>query len=82
MISEEQIRKAYAHLRTTDSSLPDEVIDFMRDCALAKINKATDIYDCREFQISLIGIDGRERKIEQPANGSAFNIQIVTTKPK
>ena len=39
MVTEKQIIEAWAFLRTENMSLPDEVIDFIRDASLAILNK-------------------------------------------
>jgi hypothetical protein len=33
----EEIVKAYCKIRTIDSTIPDEILDFMRDCAIEKL---------------------------------------------
>ena len=35
---EAEIRKAYVFLRTNNQSIPDEVLDFMKDAALAALS--------------------------------------------
>lgn len=39
MVTEKQIIEAWAFLRTENMSLPDEVIDFVKDASLAILNK-------------------------------------------
>lgn len=39
MVTEKQIIEAWAFLRTENMSLPDEVIDFIKDASLAILNK-------------------------------------------
>jgi len=37
-MSEEEIRKAYVRIRTIDQTIPDDVLDFMKDCAIEKLH--------------------------------------------
>lgn len=39
MVTEKQIIEVWAFLRTENNSLPDEVIDFIKDASLAILNK-------------------------------------------
>lgn len=38
-MTESDIRRAYVRMREVDQTIPDEVLDFMRDCALAEIKR-------------------------------------------
>ncbi len=38
-MTESDIRRAYVRMREVDHTIPDEVLDFMRDCALAEIKR-------------------------------------------
>ena len=39
------IRDAYCRIRTIDQTIPDEVLDFMRDASIEKLNQALRIHD-------------------------------------
>ena len=39
MTTKEDIMKAYAHLRKTNQSIPDEALDFMRNVSLALLER-------------------------------------------
>ena len=39
MITEQSIREAYVHLRTTNTSIPDETLDFMLEASLEKLKE-------------------------------------------
>lgn len=39
------IRDAYCRIRTIDQTIPDEVLDFMRDASIEKLNQALLIHD-------------------------------------
>lgn len=38
-MTEKMIRDAYCHIRTTDQTIPDDVLDFMKDAAIEKLRK-------------------------------------------
>lgn len=39
-MTEKMIRDAYCRIRTIDQTIPDEVLDFMRDASIEKLNQA------------------------------------------
>lgn len=42
-MKEEDIIKAYCRIRTIDHTIPDDVLDFMKQAAIEKINQISDI---------------------------------------
>ena len=44
-MTEKMIRDAYCRIRTIDQTIPDEVLDFMRDASIEKLNQALRIHD-------------------------------------
>ena len=38
-MTEKMIRDAYVRMRTIDNTIPDDVLDFMKDVAIEKINE-------------------------------------------
>lgn len=38
-MTEKMIRDAYCRIRTIDNSIPDDVLDFMKDAAIEKLRK-------------------------------------------
>jgi len=38
-MNEKAIRDAYARIRTIDNTIPDDVLDFMKDAAIEKLKK-------------------------------------------
>ena len=41
-MKEIDIRKAYATIRTTNNTIPDDVLNFMKDSALAQLKRVED----------------------------------------
>lgn len=39
-MTEKVIRDAYCRIRTIDQTIPDDVLDFMKDAAIEKLNKS------------------------------------------
>ena len=76
MVTKKDVMDMYAHLRTTNSNISDEALDFMKEVCLAKISKDTETYICTDFDIKLNDIKQLQRKIKQEPNGSIFTIQI------
>ena len=44
-MTEKMIRDAYCRIRTIDQTIPDEVLDFMRDASIEKLNQALRVHD-------------------------------------
>lgn len=42
MATEKEIRDAYAKIRSTNSTIPDEVLDYMKNAAIEKLERAKD----------------------------------------
>lgn len=38
-MTEKMIIDAYCHIRTIDNTIPDDVLDFMKDAAIEKLRK-------------------------------------------
>lgn len=47
-MTEKMIRDTYCRIRTIDQTIPDEVLDFMRDASIEKLNQALRIHDVVE----------------------------------
>ena len=49
-MTEKMIRDAYCRIRTIDQTIPDDVLDFMKDAALEKLRKHAVISSLREHE--------------------------------
>jgi len=76
MVTEKQILDMYVHLRKTNSSIPDEALDFMKETCLAKLNENTEIFVCTDFNLILNDMKMRQKKITQLPTAEIFTIQI------
>lgn len=43
MITEKSIREAWVRIRTIDNTIPDEVLDFMREASLKELKRLKNI---------------------------------------
>ena len=43
MITEKLITDAWVHLRSTNNSIPDEVLDFIKDSSIAALTKVSEL---------------------------------------
>ena len=57
-MTEEDVRKAHVHIRKIDKTIPDEVLDLMRDSALEKLREMKK----EERQRKLAGIKDSEKR--------------------
>lgn len=76
-MTEKMIRDAYCRIRTIDQTVPDDVLDFMKDAALEKLRKhavSSMLPEYTEQHIDLayltgvlnvVGIDGLHKEIER-----------------
>ncbi len=46
-MNEKMIRDAYCRIRTIDQTIPDDVLDFMKDAAIEKLRKHAVMLSCR-----------------------------------
>lgn len=44
-MTEQDIRQAYVRIREIDNTIPDEVLDFMKDASIEKLNKVLQVQD-------------------------------------
>ena len=42
-IDEKSIREAYGRMRTVDNTIPDDILDFMKEAAIEKLNRQKQI---------------------------------------
>ena len=75
MITEQNILDMYTHLRTTNTSIPNEVIDFMKKTCLETVNKDTETYVGIDFDLKVNDTQFKKR-ITQRMNGHTYKIQI------
>lgn len=47
MIEEEDIIKAYVHIRITDCTIPDKVLDFMKNASLKALESSKSFDGCK-----------------------------------
>jgi hypothetical protein len=76
MVTNKDIFDMYAHLRKTNTSIPDEVLDFMKDVCLKELSGEKEIYVCTDFELSYNDMRMRNKNIERKPNGSIFIIEI------
>ncbi len=78
MVTEKDIRDAYVHLRKTNQSIPDEVLDFIRDAALEKLAKLKSAYGAQSINRANYGLAAAIAGLSIPGVkiGTNLNMQI------
>jgi hypothetical protein len=59
-MNEKMIRDAWARIRTIDNTIPDDVLDFMKDAAIEKIKRFND-----NAHVNGINLETLKLRIEQ-----------------
>jgi len=80
MVTQEHIREMYAHLVKTNSSIPDEALDFMLNSCTQLLDTKTETYDLVSFKVSGNTLKGRAVVIEQPKLPSKY-FRVVILPP-
>ena len=76
MITPKNILDMYVHLRTTNNSIPDEVLDFMKETCLARLSEDTKTYVCTDFELEFNNMCLETKKISQEPTAEIFTIQV------
>jgi len=61
-MTEKMIRDAYSRIRTIDNTIPDDVLDFMKDAAIEKLRKyavSSSVCPCNELPDGEIAISSK-----------------------
>lgn len=72
-MTEKMIRDAYCRIRTIDQTIPDDVLDFMKDAALEKLRKHAVISTLPVSFIPEFGSDEWVNTCEQMFGGKPKN---------
>jgi len=55
-MNEKMIRDAYCKIRTIDQTIPDDVLDFMKDASIEKLNSQSKEEELNTLRLTLIEI--------------------------